>query len=343
MRVFEVDVEQAVGAPPDAPAGIAIGSNEIVFTRLLRPGANAPEDRLQAPPAQLAFWLVDNWWRIRWECVPPSGPTPDWRLAHELGSIGGYAWPRLAIWGEGSRIGLSSRRDPAGVVGPVRYLTDALTYVPAEAFETEADNFLELVADEKSGLASDWAALRSRVDALVTERGDADLATWRRLEALLGYDVDEAPETLITTLHKLELEYGVGAIAEAALATQGAEAAVVLEQEIAAVNDNHWQCDLHRTADLVGRIERRPEDPPWRLGEIAAAAVRTAVGHPTGPLWNKTLSEILGVRQNALKGVRGTRELAYGLRLSAGLEHGDIVALSSRWSTDRRFEFARAW
>jgi hypothetical protein len=342
MHAFEIDIEQAAGAPPDAPAGITIGSNKIVFTRLLRPGANAPEDYLKAPPAQLAFWLVDNWWRIRWECVPPSGPTADWRLAHELSSIGGYAWPRLAIWGEGNRIGLSSKSDPAGVVGPVRYLTDALTYVPAEAFETEADDFLKNVADEKSGLASDWAALCSRIDALATERGDSNLSSWRRLEAQLGYDVDEAAETLITTLHELELEYGAGAVAEAALATQGAKAAAVLVEEIAAVNDNHWQCDLDRTAVLVGRIERRPEDPPWRMGEIAAAAVRTAVGHPTGPLRNKTLAEILNVRQDALKGVQGTRELAYGLRLNTGSRQGEIVALSSRWPTDRRFEFARA-
>lgn len=345
MREFGIDIQRTEGAPADSPVGIAIGSRQIVFTRLLRQGANAPEDHLKAPPAQLAFWLVDNWWRLLSECVPPFGPTAEWRLAHDLASIGGYAWPRLAIWGEGSRVGLLSRSDPAGVVGPVRYLTDALVYVSAEAFETETNQFLELVSAERSGLASDWAALRTQIDALTAEREDPELSAWRRLEAQLGYDVDEAPEGLIVSLHKFQWEYGAGAIAEAALAHQGAESAAVLEAEIAAANDHHWQCDLRRTAVLVGRIEREPDDPPWRLGEIAAAGVRAATGHQTGPLRNKVLAEILNVRQNALKGVQGAgdpRKLAYGLRLNTGRRRGEIVALSSRWSADRRFEFSRA-
>jgi hypothetical protein len=36
------------------------------------------------------------------------------------------------------------------------------------------------------------------------------------------------------------------------------------------------------------------------------------------------------------------RELAYGLRLNTGVRRGEVVALSSRWSADRRFEFSRA-
>jgi len=345
MREFEIDILRTEGSPADAPAGIAIGSRDIVFTRLLRQGANAPEDHLKAPPAQLAFWFVDNWWRLLSECVPAFGPTAEWRLAHDLASIGGYAWPRLAFWGEGHRVGLSSRSDPAGVVGPVRYLIDALIYVSAAAFETEASQFLELVSDERSVLASDWAALRTQIDALAAEREDPELSAWRRLEAQLGYDIDEAPEGLIAALHKFEREYGVGAIAEAALATQGAEAATVLETEIAAANDRHWQCDLRRTAVLVGRIERRPDDTPWRLGEIAAEGVRAATGYQSGPLRNKALAEILNVRGNAFEGVQltgGPLELPYGLRLNTGRRRGEVVALSSRWSADRRFEFSRA-
>ena len=58
MREFEIDIQRTAGAPTEASVGIAIGSGETVFTRLLRQGANAPEDHLKAPPAQLAFWLT---------------------------------------------------------------------------------------------------------------------------------------------------------------------------------------------------------------------------------------------------------------------------------------------
>ena len=118
----------------------------------------------------------------------------------------------------------------------------------------------------------------------------------------------------------------------------------MLKAEIAAANDRHWQCDLRRTAVLVDKVERDAGHPPWRLGEIAAAAVRTAVGHEGGPLSNASLADILNVRRSALYSVQnaGSRELAYGLRLNTGRRRGEIVALSSRWSADRRFEFARA-
>jgi hypothetical protein len=255
--------------------------------------------------------------------------------------MGGYAWPRLAIWGEGNRIGLSSRSDPAGVVGPVRYLTDALIYVPALAFETETDRFLKLVSEEGSGLASDWAALCAQIEALIAERTDPEVSAWRRLEAQLGYDVDEAPEALINDLHKLEQAYGIEAVAEAALATQGEKSADVLKAEIAAANEHHWQCDLHRIALLVGRIDKDSGEPPWRLGERAAKKVRAATGHQTGPLPNKPLTEILSVRSEALKSHK-TRNRAYGLRMNTERQRGEVVAPSSGWSADRRFEFSRA-
>jgi hypothetical protein len=219
---------------------------------------------------------------------------------------------------------------------------DALLYVSATAFENEADRFLNLVADERSSFASDWAALRAQIHALAAERGDPEMSAWRRLEAQLGYDVDQAPEELMNSLHRFEQEYGAGAIAEVALATQGDLAATVLEAEIAEANQHHWQCDLRHTAFLAGEIDKQSGEPPWRLGEIAAAKVRAVIGHSTGPLRNKPLAEILGVRQHALKGVQGTRELAYGLRLNTGRRRGEVVAPSSRWSADRRFEFSRA-
>jgi hypothetical protein len=345
MGEFEIDLQRNAGAEPDAPVGIAVRSRETVFTRLIRQGANAPEDHLHAPPGPLAFWLVDNWWRLRWECVPPASPTAEWRLAHDLAGIGGgYAWPRLAMWGEGDRIGLSSRRDAVGVVGPVRYLTDALIYISAAAFEAEVDRLFDDISSERVRLISDWAALRTQIKALSEERANQDVCAWRRLEAQLGYDVDEAPDALMESLSAFQREYGAGAIAEAAMAAQGADAAAVLEGELLAAEEHHWQCDLRRTALLVGKLDRERGEPPWRLGERAAEAVLKAVGHEGGPLSNPTLADILNVRPKAFHTIHaeGVRALAYGLRLNTGRRRGEIVALVSRWSVDRRFEFSRA-
>src|SRR5215208_1095668 len=112
MTPFSIDVRPVAEGDSDGTAAVAIRARDEVFTRLLRPDRADPDDFLLAAPAQLAFWLVDNWWRLRWEAVPPDGKTPEWRLAHELSSIGGgYVWPRLSIWGEGEWIGLEGQSD----------------------------------------------------------------------------------------------------------------------------------------------------------------------------------------------------------------------------------------
>jgi len=148
MRPFEIALNKPAGSAPDAPVGVKIGSNDLVFTKLIRRGHNGVDEEVVAPPGQLAFWLVDNWWRLVSECVPATGPNATWRLSHDLTGMSSFAWPRLSIWGEGARIGLSSRSDPVGVVGPVRYLVDALTYVPVADFEEGSDSFLELVSGQ---------------------------------------------------------------------------------------------------------------------------------------------------------------------------------------------------
>jgi hypothetical protein len=340
MREFEISVQAKPGGPPDAPAAITISAGEVVLTRLIRQGANIETNALEAPPAQLAFWLADNWWRLRHECVPPTGPTGRWRMAHELSSMPAYAWPRLAFWGEGDRIGLSSRADPAGTASPVQYLINALSYVKAAVFEDEVDRFLLHIADERAGLASDWAALRSQIDALNRERTDPDIAEWRKLEAQLGYDIDQAPDALIKRLVELRAEYGGEAISEAALAVQGEKAAEVLLSELAVANDNGLQCYLNRTAALVGNLTSKSDEAPWVFGERAARMVRAVTGHVAGPLRNKALAEILHVPEAALARTYGARTLAYGIRVRR--RNADIVAPFSRWAADRRFEFSRA-
>lgn len=344
MRPFEIALNKPAGSAPDEPVGIAIGSNDLVFTQLIRQGDNGATDEIQAPPGQLAFWLVDNWWRLVSECVPSSGPCPEWRIAHDLASIGNFAWPRLSIWGEGDRIGLSSRSDPVGVVGPVRYLADALTYVSLAEFDAGSTAFLDRVSGEQSGLVSDWAALQAQIATLAAERADPGIAAWRRLEAELGYDVDAAPDELMGAMAAFVAEYGASAVAEAALAAQGQQSAVVLQNEIARANGQHWQCDLTRTALMVGAVDRTQGLAPWELGELAATAVREAVGYPAGPLSNPVLGDVLSVRPSAFRTQKteAPRNQAYGLRLNTGRRRGEVVSLASSWSADRRFEFARA-
>ncbi|HVC63597.1 MAG TPA: hypothetical protein VND19_24930 [Acetobacteraceae bacterium] len=379
MTDLEIKVRSDPTTSSGGPLGVALRVGEVVLTRLIRPHEREADDYLLAPPAQLAFWLVDNWWRIRWECIPPVGMPSEWRLSHELSAIGGgYVWPRLAIWGEGSRIGLLSRSDPSGVVGPVRYLTDALLFIAASQFETATDEFLSNAIDAVAETDTDRGALRAQVRALRSEREDSDVAAWRRMEARLGFDPDEAPEKTIERLAAFATRYGDAGVEEAAMATPGAHAADALAAEIEAAQASRVECGFNEavracTGSRFGIIQCAASDldnsggvvslplglqgssvslwqssdggeAPWTLAEYTATSLRLALGLGSGPLRNRALGELLAtsVENFRMTSPAAANTLPYGLRLASEDGRRDRVAIRSRWPHDRRFEMVRA-
>lgn len=344
MTQFSVQLNPHSAAAPDDPCPIRIAVGDLVLTRLLRQPGNQPDDSLIAPPAALAYWLCDNWWRLRWETYPVQAPTADWHLAHNLTSVGGgYAWPHLLIWGDTDRIRILSRSDPIGVVGPVRYLTDALAYVAAGDFEVEVDRFLDQVADEQTGFGSDRAALRALIAALREERSDQDLATWRRLEARLGYDPDEGPEETIAASAQLAGQWGNEGVEEAIASAPGPHAPQELEREVVLARDRGTRCDFSAILAEVGSAPRRATQPPWVVAEEIAARVRQAAGLAPGKVSNSDLAVVLGTPKWALhKAPRGL-DRPYGLRLHTDdAPESHRVSLRAHLAVSRRFELCRA-
>ncbi len=344
MTKLSIQLLRQGDAGPDGPCRIRISAAETVFTHLLREPGNQPDDCLLAPPAPLAFWICDNWWRLRWESIPPSGPTAPWRLAHDLAGIGGgYAWPRLCIWGDLDRIGFLSHSDPVGVVGPVRYLTDALLYVDALAFETEADDFLDQVADQQCGFGSDRDTLRGLIAALRVERNDPDVARWRRLEARLGYDPDDAPDELIESANSLANRFGLEAVEEAFSAIPGIEASSALNSEVSIAREQGVVCDFSAVLSAVDPIIRNPQEAPWVAAENAADHVRALARIDGGPLTNERLADFLCIRKEVFQKTPHNGNRAYGLRLVEGESTKlQSVSLRSPWPQARRFELCRA-
>ena len=340
MGHFEIDIRSAADASWDMPQAISLRSGEVCFTELVRNGGNGSDDYLQAPPVQLAFWLTDNWWRLRWEPVVSERVYPDWRLAHELAAIGGgYIWPRLRIWSEDTRVGLACRSDPLSMNFALRYTKDALVFVSADQFEAAVDQFLEKAVDANS---NDKVALNTQFSALKDERNDQDIATWRRLEAKLGYDVDSASDHLIETLLKYVKTYGHSGVEEAIVAIQGEAAADTLGEEIDVAKRSRVVCDLHEAVATAGNIRTGSSKPTWETAEEAAMAVRHGMGVQGRPLANPRLADLLNISKDDFRGgeSEGTK-LHYGLRLRKGDGGKNVVALCARWSQARRFELCR--
>lgn len=342
MTDLFIRLQPAQSAAPDAPGGMAITAAGLVLTRLQRPDANEADDFVHVPLTRFGFWLADNWWRLRYETAPRGDATPDWRLAHQINSIGGgFAWPRVAIWGEGQRIVLTSRADPPGVVGPVRFLTDAIVFVGADDFEGAADGALELI--QQQAVSEDAPALRALVEALNKERTDPEAAQWRRLEAIAGFDCDEAPDDLMAGLAGLQERYGIEDIEEAVAAHPGIDTTRLLLETIDAGSSVHDIADFSGAMGLAGSQPGSLAREPWQCAEQYARGIREAFGHPDGPLRNARLADLLGIPATALKprGPSHGKPLPYGLRLESEDRGRQHLLLGSHRGAARRFEAAR--
>ncbi|MBZ9939466.1 hypothetical protein LB518_24490 [Mesorhizobium sp. BR1-1-16] len=329
-----------VAAPSPNPDGIselemAVGG--ALLTRLIRTEAQGTVTSVRVPAAALGFWIADHWWRLRWE--PRSGcPSESWRMAHEMNAIGnGHAWPPVTIWGDRDRVMFMSRADPPGVAGPVRFLTNAVTFVPSSGFEAAMDGLLD---DALSAApATDRVSLVALVNALREERSSPDYSIWRRIEAVSGYDTDEAPEALITRLITLEETYDAADVEEAVVAAQGSDAATTLT---AAIEQAARGAEVDfALAVRMAKSSRETEDrmEPWVAAEVAAETLRREIGLPTQPLLNKGLADLGEISAYHL---RSHQPAAFPFALRLIHRNLQTVLLSAHWSHDRRFQLARA-
>ena len=316
--------------------GIRIQFGQEALTRLVRP-SQAPEDEyLDAPPQELALWLVQNWWRLRHEPVPAEDLGIDrlpaeWRVAHDFRSIdGGYRWPTAIIWGGDDFVYATAEPDPIGITAPVQYLTSVHGIsVSAAEFESGVDRFLNTFTNQEE--------LRREIEGLRSERSNAEYAAWRRMEAKLGFDPDGAPEPVMEEMAQLASRYGSANIEEAACAAPGLQAPDTLESLIGrARTDEAWAC--HPNLAITTQPLPLAAGAPWQAAEGMAAAVRSQLGS-SDSLSDKVLADLCGTTPGAFAEVH-TPKPKYGLRLR---EQGlDRVIVRSRWRDGRRFQFARA-
>lgn len=329
---FQIAATRPETATVDDLRHIKISTREKVLTRTARHGEKEDES-LHVPAAPLAFWLIDNWWRLLFEPVPTNGPGASWRLAHELSSIGaGYIWPRMVIWGEGERVGITVRQEP--VPTSIQFLTRGIHYVSTADVEHGADAFIRQTLDEALG----DEALGAEYEALCAERADEDARTWRTLEALLGFDVDEAPAELVDSLGELVERYGEAGIEEAIAARPGQDAASALEAAVEAARRSNVCVELPAPIESIA-FTRDVRLAPWEMAEEAATSLRKSLAL-TGPVPPGQLGDIFGVSSQSLRRATAPK-WPYGLRLRSDQGDDNRIVLRTSRAQARRFELCR--
>ncbi|MCY3821390.1 MAG: hypothetical protein OXH52_18885 [Gammaproteobacteria bacterium] len=332
MTSFEILIQNGRTKSSADPRRISMRLGDECLTRLIRRGSHEPDDWLEAPP----------WWRIRWEPAPHTDLNAEWRLAHHLSSAGaGYHWPNVSIWGEGSRVGIAVHADANNLKPSLKFIAQPrLSYVPSSTVEDAIDRFvghvLEHVGEASDGLDTECRQLQS-------ERADPAVATWRKLEAMLGFDPDDAPEGLVDSLEALTERYGLEPLQEVALAHQGERATEALNDCIEAAKSSNVLIRTPIDFTRKDRIEvgRSSLEPPRRFAVRVANQLRHWLVVPPGPIGNKRLSEIVGTNIDCIRtDRRSTFDIPYPLRLRQ--ETASKLALRSTWSHTRRFELCRS-
>lgn len=322
-------------------ARIRVEAGEQVLSRVLDVQSGEVRDYFRASGVSLAFWLVDNWWRLRWEPLSSARPSYDWRQRHELTSAGGgYNWPPIMAYGTGPRVVVAPAFGARPSRGPIRHLEmDTVHVMPALHFEAALDRFVGQVISTCAS-AKDGEALAKLFAQLQDERADPQVSAWRALEARLSFDPDEAPEGLIEDLGAKEKALGREGVEEAAMASPGIRSAEVLNLLLEASKASGLRISSS-LADDVDPSSFDPREPAWRWGEDAAIAVRKALGVPMGVFHSQAFSDLLQTPWDQLAKAPATAyRLPYGALVRQGSANASL-ALQMRPPALRRFELAR--
>ena len=292
----------------------------------------------------LACFLADNWWRLRWEPAP-ARPDAAWRLRHSLAAVGdGYAWPDVTFASDGEAVQVQVTGSRQSATSPVRYLASYEEWVPAVAFEHAVDRFLEGVMGRLEAMGQRDSDLTVSWGEIQKERANPHAARWRRLEAMAGYDPDEAPQAFIEALLGETESAGWPALQELAASSRSR----ALEDLKTLRDALHGRGIRYRVADLKQLLRRLPHTgadstrPPWQRAAQAARHARLQWGLDGEVLSNRRLGEILDLPEEALgSGDDATPTAPYSASLRSVESGSDRLILKGRPTTSRRFAACR--
>ena len=297
----------------------------------------------------LAEWLIWNRWRLRWEPPrPPAYRTLEWALAHRMSTIGeGYVWPNVTIESDGFRSVLVSERSSERNTGPFRYCgSPEAVVLPASRLESAIDRFASDVLERLEQAGLDDTNLHHISRDLQIEKQDPEVSRFRRLEARLGRDPDEADAKEIERSLADAADLGEDALEEIAADTEPRAqgpldmlSAERIEEIAKRQGFDAKPADAVRLDSGTDNLPVWEEVAAWSVGKAAASTVRRQERLGTEPIGNARLADFAGTTARAIsEHTRRSDEWAFALDRNG---EGTRMVFRSKWETERRFELAR--
>ena len=288
---------------------------------------------------RLAEWLAWHWWRLRWEPARQPPRDMDWSAAHDLACIGGgWLWPNITIKSDGVRIGFETRPSRVVQTEPLRYTMDANVIISAKTFEEGIDEFmssvltrLETCTCRDSDLHSIWSELNS-------ERQDEEVSLYRRFEAYLGYNPDEADPALIECLIKDGAAVGLDAMSE--VAADNRQSALGVREAARKFGFDTRPCDGVQHDSALPNIDRS-QVPAWKVGVDVARQLRGQEQLEDKPITNTRLADLCGIKKQYLSRRASKGNIDFTFALDDESSKTSRVVLRSGGELGRRFAVAR--
>lgn len=321
-------------------AEIKVIVHKQVLTEIYDKEAKTVRDHVVVSAWDLALWLCAHWWRLRWE---PGDDSLEWRLTHYLSSIGGgYIWPDIRFSSDWNAMLIDFKPFDARTA-PIRFIGQELhAAVPMDEFEREIDRFvtavLNRVRDHGSLQDEDAVLLPNLWDENQEERHDPSLSTFRRLEAIAGFDAGDGPDSELQHMIQMASQWGTAAIDEIAAAAKDESADVI-----------HYIRDIPRSRKHILRIDS-VKDPhvqvsrsaqPWERGQALARTVREAWSLGSGAVPNPVFADLMGVTQRYLRTNSSPEDVPFDLGFQDQDTGCTSCVLQGRRETTRRFALAR--
>ena len=288
----------------------------------------------------LAEWFAVNWWRLLWE---PKSDGLSWRMSHKIGGAGGgYIWPDLSFSSNWESVLVSSYRTEQSEAQPIRYLNDFSISIPVGDFERGIDRFMSGTIARLSDTVRAETESSVLWRDVINERRDRDLSRWRKLEACMGYDPDEAPHELVHSLQQATASYGEGAVYEMAAACKN-DTLSQIETLAAEARCRDLKVRVSSYETLRRRIEEESKFSylPWERARRAAGIARN-VWNVEGPVPTSMLADLFEFRESELSDMltTGSRSLSAGFR-DADDPGRMRISWNMRSPKGRRFTLAR--
>jgi hypothetical protein len=331
-------------------AALQILLGDRVATRVADDLSKSTRDMIFVSAYPLALWFAASWWRLRWEPASDRHSAPDisWRMAHEMVAVGGgFIWPRLTFAFDGESVEVNCERSSLSPVEPVRYLDGFRTFITTNEFESAIDGFVSTVLSRLNSIGMPNTELGSLWNEVLAERQNKTAARYRRWEAILGYEPDEAPEAIISRIERLSETAGEASVAEIApaCATENPEnPGKSLDRVIDLAGTKGVEARVNQSDDLASDIHKivNAYNRPWERGWHLARLARSHWNLSTERVLDHDLSQILDVETHVFMPVdEGDRRKPIGLAIRNGAS--DRLNLLFRRPTHeaRRFEAAR--